>query len=213
MSTKLKATKKSKSNLPKLHEPLFAITVAEWNSHITEALLQGALDVFKREGYKNIIVKHVPGTVELTYAAARMIDIEDISAVIVIGCVIRGDTPHFDYVCQSVTAGVAQLNSIGNAPIIFGVLTTENEQQALDRAGGALGNKGAEAAEAAIKMADFTLSIEEQPLARRYTMRDLEAAFEEYNTLEDYDDYDFDDDFDDKHDDAHDDKSHHKKYN
>lgn len=212
MSTKLKATKKSKSNLPKLHKPIFAIAVAEWNSNITEALLQGALDVFKREGYKNVIVKHVPGTVELTYAAARMIDIEGISAVIVIGCVIRGDTPHFDYVCQSVTAGVAQLNTVGNAPIIFGVLTTENEQQALDRAGGALGNKGAEAAEAAIKMADFTQSIEAHGFSRRFSMRDIEAALEEFNAMENYDDFG-DDEFDEDDYEELDDKSHHKKYN
>lgn len=212
MSTKLKATKKSKSNLPKLHKPIFAIAVAEWNSNITEALLQGALDVFKREGYKDVIVKHVPGTVELTYAAARLIDIESISAVIVIGCVIRGDTPHFDYVCQSVTAGIAQLNTVGNAPIIFGVLTTENEQQALDRAGGALGNKGAEAAEAAIKMADFTQSIEAHGLSRRFSMRDIEAALEEFSAMESYDDFG-DDEFDDDDYEELDDKSHHKKYN
>ncbi len=211
MSTKLKATKKVMSNLPKLYKPLFAIAVAEWNSNITEALLQGALDVFKREGYKNVIVKHVPGTVELTYAAARMIDIEGISAVIVIGCVIRGDTPHFDYVCQSVTAGVAQLNTVGNAPIIFGVLTTENEQQALDRAGGALGNKGAEAAEAAIKMADFTQSIEAHVLSLSFCMLDIEAALEEFNAMDNYD-YFGDDEFDDDYDEP-DDKSHHKKYN
>ena len=100
---------------------------------------------------------HVPGAVELTYGAASLIDNYD--AVIVFGCVIRGGTPHFDYVCQSVTQGVTDLNSRGTTPVIFGVLTVDTEQDAIDRAGGALGNKGTEAAEAAIKMIDFTCKV------------------------------------------------------
>ena len=83
-------------------------------------------------------------------------------ALVVIGCVIRGGTPHFDYVCDSVTQGVAQLNANGEVPVVFGVLTTDNEEQALERAGGALGNKGAEAAEVAIKMADFTRRMRQE---------------------------------------------------
>ena len=116
------------------------------------------------EGYTddNILVEHVPGTVELTYGAACMIDNVNVEAVIVIGCVIRGGTPHFDYVCDSVTQGVAQLNANGEVPVVFGVLTTDNEEQALERAGGALGNKGAEAAEVAIKMADFTRRMRQE---------------------------------------------------
>ena len=110
----------------------------------------------------NILVEHVPGTVELTYGAACMIDNVNVEAVIVIGCVIRGGTPHFDYVCDSVTQGVAQLNANGEVPVVFGVLTTDNEEQALERAGGALGNKGAEAAEVAIKMADFTRRMRQE---------------------------------------------------
>ena len=117
--------------------------------------------MFKREGYPkgNIIVRHVPGSVELTFGAACMINDTDVDAVIVLGCVIKGGTPHFDYVCQSVTQGVTDLNTLGDVPVIFGVLTTDDEQQALDRAGGKLCNKGAEAAEAAIKMVAFIESL------------------------------------------------------
>lgn len=161
MSTELRAENKKTAVLPKVEDLRVGIVVAEWNSHITEALLQGALDVFKREGYPkgNIIVRHVPGSVELTFGAACMINDTDVDAVIVLGCVIKGGTPHFDYVCQSVTQGVTDLNTSGDVPVIFGVLTTDDEQQALDRAGGKLCNKGAEAAEAAIKMVAFIESL------------------------------------------------------
>lgn len=134
----------------------YAIVVADWNSEITFALCQGAIDTFLKHGVqeKNILVKHVPGTVELTYGARLMMD-QNPAAVIVIGCVIQGDTPHFDYVCQSVTQGVSILNARGEVPVIFSVLTTLNQQQALDRAGGRLGNKGVEGAFTAMKMANF----------------------------------------------------------
>ena len=158
MSTEIRAQEGHKAILPKLKDFSVGIVVAEWNSKVTDALLQGALDVLHAEGYgeDNILVEHVPGTVELTYGAACMIDHVNVEAVIVIGCVIRGGTPHFDYVCESVTHGVAELNARADVPVVFGVLTTDDEQQALDRAGGALGNKGAEAAEVAIRMADYT---------------------------------------------------------
>ncbi len=161
MSTEKRIKDGHSKALPKINDFKVGIVVAEWNSNITEALLQGALDVFHAEGYgdENIVVEHVPGTVELTYAAAALCDTFDYDAVIVIGCVIRGGTPHFDYVCESVTHGVAEINARGLTPVVFGVLTTDNEQQAIDRAGGALGNKGAEAAEVAIKMADFSRRI------------------------------------------------------
>lgn len=128
-----------------------------WNSHITEALLAGALDTFKAAGIEDDMVDvfEVPGAVELTYAAAKLVDTGLYNAIVVLGCVIRGGTPHFDYVCQSVTQGNAFLNSDCDIPIIFGVLTVDNEQDALDRAGGKLGNKGAEAAQAALLMYDF----------------------------------------------------------
>jgi 6,7-dimethyl-8-ribityllumazine synthase len=136
----------------------YAIIVADWNSHITHALAQGALDTLLKHGVdkKHIQIMHVPGTVELTFAASKMVNNAcRPDAIIVIGCVIQGETPHFDYVCQSVTQGVTMLNVQGQVPVIFSVLTTLNEQQALDRAGGRLGNKGVEGAVTAMKMANL----------------------------------------------------------
>ncbi len=136
----------------------YAIIVADWNSDITYPMAQGALETLEKHGVDedNIVILHVPGTVELTYAAARTInEYADMDAIIVIGCVIQGDTPHFDYVCQSVTQGVAILNAQGHVPVIFSVLTTLDKQQALDRAGGKLGNKGIEGAVTAIHMANL----------------------------------------------------------
>jgi len=135
----------------------YAIVVADWNSEITYAMAQGAIDTFIKHGVpeENIDVMHVPGTVELTYGAARIMREEHVDAVVVIGCVIQGETPHFDYVCQSVTQGVAALNTQGKVPVIFSVLTVLNQQQALDRCGGKLGNKGIEGAYTAIRMANL----------------------------------------------------------
>lgn len=135
----------------------YAIVVADWNSEITYAMAQGAVDTFLKHGVQadNIDLIHVPGTVELTYGAARIMKEERIDAVIVIGCVIQGETPHFDYVCQSVTQGVATLNAQGKVPVIFSVLTVLNQHQALDRCGGKLGNKGVEGAFTAIRMANL----------------------------------------------------------
>lgn len=144
----------------------YAIVVADWNSEITHALAQGAIDALIKHGVEeeNIHITHVPGTVELTYGANMAMrerySLKSVSAVIVIGCVIKGDTPHFDYVCQSVTQGVTLLNARApiestSCPVIFSVLTTLDKQQALDRAGGKLGNKGVEGAITAIKMANL----------------------------------------------------------
>lgn len=135
----------------------YAIVVADWNSEITYAMAQGAIDTFRKHGVPEdqIDVLHVPGTVELTYGAARIMKEERVDAVVVIGCVIQGETPHFDYVCQSVTQGVAALNTQGKVPVIFSVLTVLNQQQALDRCGGRLGNKGVEGAFTAIRMANL----------------------------------------------------------
>ena len=159
MSTELKRQEDASAlhTLPHVDGLTVGIVCAEWNDQITGALLQGALDLFAQQGYpnENITVAHVPGTVELTFGAAQMARSGRYDAVIMIGCVIRGDTPHFDYVCDSATQGCAYLNATQQVPIIFCVLTTDDLQQALDRAGGALCNKGTEAAEAAIKMAHF----------------------------------------------------------
>ena len=150
--------------LPKVDNLRVAIVSAEWNGHITSRLRQGALDVFAREGVdvsKDVDCFDVPGAVELTFAASQLIETELYDVVIVFGCVVRGDTPHFDYVCQSVTQGITALNADCTLPVIFGVLTVENEEQALDRAGGRLGNKGAEAAETAIKMVAFKRKVQD----------------------------------------------------
>jgi 6,7-dimethyl-8-ribityllumazine synthase len=140
----------------------FGIVVSDWNSEITGALLNGAVRTLKKHGTdsKNIIVKHVPGTFELTLGAQFLAEYDDLDGVICLGCVIQGETPHFNYICQGVTQGITQLNLDYNIPFIFGVLTTNNLQQAADRAGGKLGNKGDEAAITAIKMAALQKEME-----------------------------------------------------
>lgn len=135
----------------------FAVVVAEWNEEITDALYEGAVASLKSHGVKaeNIIKKNVPGTFELSLGALLMGEKKDISAVICLGCVIQGETPHFDYICQAVAYGLTEAGLKTRKPVIFGVLTTLNKQQALDRAGGKYGNKGEEAALTAIKMLQF----------------------------------------------------------
>ena len=132
------------------------IVAAEWNDNIITPLLQGAIETLTVHGVnpRNIYVTRVPGTVELTFGARRQIEQLSPDAVIVLGCVVKGDTPHFDYVCDSVTQGVTLLNTNRKyrQPVIFGVITTNNMQQALDRAGGCVGNKGSECAVTALKM-------------------------------------------------------------
>src|SRR5690349_3735443 len=144
MAGPLKSGKvKSKVNLSKKK---FAIVVAEWNEEITEALYDGAYSSLIANGAKksNIIRKTVPGTFELTLGAQWMADKKDIDAVICLGCVIQGETPHFDYICQAVAYGITEVNLKSKKPIIFGVLTTLDKAQALARAGGKHGNKGEE---------------------------------------------------------------------
>jgi 6,7-dimethyl-8-ribityllumazine synthase len=136
----------------------YSIAVADWNPQITYAMLRGAIETLELIGVKseNIEVIHVPGTFELTFAAKQLMNLKKFDAIISIGCVIQGDTPHFDYVCQSVTSGITELNLRNDGcPVIFGVLTTNTMQQALDRADGKHGNKGVEAATTAIKMANI----------------------------------------------------------
>ncbi|NJM15596.1 MAG: 6,7-dimethyl-8-ribityllumazine synthase [Bacteroidales bacterium] len=139
------------------------ILIAEWNSEVTSKLAQGAIATLKKHGVEetNIIVKHVPGTFELTLGGQLMAESLDLDAVICLGCVIKGDTPHFEYICQSVTQGITTLNMEYNIPFVFGVLTTLNMQQALDRAGGTHGNKGDEAAVTALKMMALQRSLED----------------------------------------------------
>lgn len=143
------------SKVPSASEMKFAIVVSEWNKEITFALMEGAVDTLKRHDAieENIEVEFVPGSFELVSGAKYLAEKEEYDAVICLGCVIQGDTPHFDYVCQGVTYGISELNLSYDIPFIFGVLTTDNLQQAKDRAGGVHGNKGDEAAITAIKMA------------------------------------------------------------
>jgi 6,7-dimethyl-8-ribityllumazine synthase len=149
-------------SVPDASEMRFGVVVSDWNKEVTWSLLDGAVKTLKKHGAteKNIIVKHVPGSFELTLGAQFLAEYDDLDAVICLGCVIQGETPHFTYICQGVTQGITQLNLEYNLPFIFGVLTTNNQQQAADRAGGILGNKGDEAAVTAIKMAALQRDIE-----------------------------------------------------
>lgn len=138
----------------------FGIVVSEWNDNITIPLMEGAINTLKANGAneEDIDVFHVPGSFELIYGASQL-TMNDYDAVIAIGCVIRGDTPHFDYICEGTTAGLARLNAEQDVPVIYGLITTNNMEQALDRCGGKHGNKGDECAVTAIKMVDFRRKV------------------------------------------------------
>lgn len=142
------------------------IVVSEWNHDITGALLKGALKTLVQHGVKkkDIIVEYVPGSFELVYGAKILILEADVDSVIVIGCVIQGETPHFTYVCNGVTQGITSLNVEYHTPTIFGVLTTDTLEQAKERAGGIHGNKGDEAAITALKMMAFADKYDELDL-------------------------------------------------
>lgn len=146
------------SKMPDGKEMRVGIVVSEWNEQITFALRDGAIATLLKNGVQqeNILVDYVPGSFELIFGAQAMAEARELDAVIVLGCVVRGGTPHFDYVCSGVTQGIAHLNTLYGIPFIFGLLTTDDMQQALDRAGGVHGNKGDEAAVTAIKMIDFS---------------------------------------------------------
>ena len=130
------------------------IIYAEWNSDITYALRDGAIKTLKDNGVeeKDILLYSVPGSFELIYGAAQLVKSKKYDSVIAIGCVIRGDTPHFDYICEGVTAGLSKLNVEYDTPVIFGLITTNNLLQAQERSGGRLGNKGDECAVTALQM-------------------------------------------------------------
>ena len=149
------------NTLPDASKMRFAIVVSEWNSEITFKLRDGARNTLIKSGVKpeNITIIYVPGSFELIYGAKRVVESIRPDAVIGLGCVIRGDTPHFDYVCSGVTQGFAQLNAKGDIPFIFGLLTNNTMQQSIDRAGGKYGNKGDEAAITAIKMVKIACEL------------------------------------------------------
>ena len=134
-----------------------AIVVSEWNRSITGNLLKGAYNTLIKFGVdsNDIIIEYVPGSYELTFGAKVMIEKANVDSVIVLGCVIQGETPHFTFVCDSVTEGTTQLNLNYDIPVIFGLLTTNTQEQAIARSGGRHGNKGDEAAITALKMIEL----------------------------------------------------------
>ena len=155
-----KGNKTLNKGIPQIKDAFVIIVKTEWNNHIVNKLEKGAITIFKQQdiSYKTLIV---PGAVEIPFAIKAYAESNQRSAdaFIALGAVIRGDTPHFDYVCKPVTDGVLSLNMLLNIPSIFGVLTVNDEQQALERVGGIHGNKGEEAAVTAIKMIAFNRQL------------------------------------------------------
>jgi len=149
-----------KSALPNASDFKIGIVVSEWNSEITNGLLDGALATLTDCGVSrnNISIHKVPGSFELIFGAKK-VQSSGVDAVITIGCVIQGETKHFDYVCAGVTQGIKDLNLNQDVPVVFCVLTDNNKQQSIDRSGGKHGNKGVEAAITALKMIDFNRSF------------------------------------------------------
>lgn len=145
-----------KATIPDAKDFRFGIVVSEWNDTITEGLFNGAIAALKDCGTpdKHITRWNVPGSYELIYGCKKM-QLQNVDVVIAIGSVIQGETKHFDFVCDGVTQGIKDLNILHDTPVIFCVLTDNTMQQSIDRSGGKYGNKGTEAAIAAIKMADL----------------------------------------------------------
>jgi 6,7-dimethyl-8-ribityllumazine synthase len=145
------------NELPEIQHKKFAILVSEWNEEVTNALYAGAYETLIKHGAqeKNIISQTVPGSFELTLGAQKMAQKPEVDAVICLGCVIQGETKHFDFICHAVAQGITDVSIKFNKPVIFGVLTPNTQEQAMDRAGGKHGNKGDEAAITAIKMLAF----------------------------------------------------------
>ena len=144
-----------KNTIPSAKDFRFGIVVSEWNDHVTNGLYSGAETALLDCGAlsENIIRWNVPGSFELVYGSKKMIETQNVDVVISIGSVIKGETMHFEFVCEGVTQGIKDLNVLSDVPVIFCLLTDNTEQQSIDRSGGIHGNKGTEAAIAAIKMA------------------------------------------------------------
>ncbi len=155
MSSAHQSLSKIPENLPNAGPYRFGIVVAEWNHEITFALRDGALEALQLAGADAQKIKTitVPGSFELTAGASLLLGSGAYDAIICLGCVIQGETRHFDFICHGVTYGCSSLTVKYNKPVIFGVLTTDNLQQALDRSGGKYGNKGFEAGVTAVQMA------------------------------------------------------------
>lgn len=141
----------------------FGIVVSRWNSFFTEKMLAGALDALLRHGATEdqIEIARVPGTWEIPVAVQKLVNAGRFDAVIAIGCLIRGATPHFDYLASEVTKGLGQISLQSGLPVTYGVITVENLEQAIERSGTKAGNKGSEAAVAAIEMANLMRELEE----------------------------------------------------
>jgi 6,7-dimethyl-8-ribityllumazine synthase len=150
-----------RTGLPDASGMRFAIAVSEWNHEITESLFRGAFETLLSMGCpeNNIIRKNVPGSFELPLAAKWLIETTTPDAVICLGCVIQGETRHFEFICQAVSNGIMQLGLQTGVPVVFGILTPENNKQAYDRSGGRHGNKGVEAAHTAVKMTALRADI------------------------------------------------------
>ncbi|MDR1671133.1 MAG: 6,7-dimethyl-8-ribityllumazine synthase [Alistipes sp.] len=150
-------------SIPPADDMRFGIVVSEWNAKVTEALLKGAVQTLRKAGCKDhdILVKYVPGAFELPLGAQFFAEYTDVDAVICLGCVIQGETRHFDFICSGATQGIMQLQINWNMPIAFGILTTDTMEQALARAGGSHGNKGDEAAITAINMVKLQNDMED----------------------------------------------------
>ncbi|MFV0249403.1 MAG: 6,7-dimethyl-8-ribityllumazine synthase [Tenacibaculum sp.] len=153
----------NKTKIPSAKAFRFGIVVSQWNDDITQNLYQGAVETLVNCGAykKNIITWSVPGSFELVYASKKMVKTQLLDAVIVIGCLIKGETEHFNYVCQGIIKGIADLNILYDTPVIFCVLTDSNKEQSVNRSGGKLGNKGVECALAAVKMATLQDDVNE----------------------------------------------------
>jgi len=153
MATKLKKQTELES-LKEFKKFRIAIVVAEWNSEITFAMMNGAIDFLTSKGVKekNIEVHKVPGSFELALGAQFCAEKKNVDAIITLGCVIQGETRHFEFICEACANGIMDVSLTFNKPVAFGVLTTENEKQAKERSGGKLGNKGIESAETVLKM-------------------------------------------------------------
>jgi 6,7-dimethyl-8-ribityllumazine synthase len=144
-----------KNSVPNAKDFRFGIVVSEWNETITAGLYKGAVEALLENGslQENIVSWDVPGSFELIYGSKRMLETQNVDAVIAIGSVIQGETKHFDFVCEAVSQGIKDLNVQTDVPVVFCVLTDNTMQQAIDRSGGIHGNKGTEAGIVAIKMA------------------------------------------------------------
>ncbi|RLD43978.1 MAG: 6,7-dimethyl-8-ribityllumazine synthase [Bacteroidetes bacterium] len=164
MASSLKNLSEYKDSALNVKGAKIGILISEWNDEITNAMAQGAIDIMIEKGIKedDLYVKYVPGTYELAYAAQQMSQYKPVNAVICVGCVIQGETRHFDFISQASANAIADVALNNDIPVIFGVLTTDTLEQAQDRAGGKHGNKGIEAGITALKMISMERDMQDE---------------------------------------------------